>query len=339
MNIFIRVDASVELGTGHLMRCLTLANRLKKDGKEVSFICRRAKGDCIQLVKDNGFEVYMLPAVELSLWVYTKIEWQIDATQTIDILSKFNVQQLVVDHYSLDEKWEKQIRPFTKEVMVIDDLADRKHECDVLLDQNYYLNLNARYEGLVPKHTKLLLGPKYALLRNEFIEAKKRIKPFNGTIEQLFIFFGGSDPTNETEKVLRAIKPLILQYKLSVDVVVGNSNPNKEVIKKICTEIENVSFHCQISNISQLMEKADLAIGAGGATMWERAFLQLPTIVIAVAENQIEVVEATAKLQAILYIGTSNLVTEDLINQTLSHLLDNKDKVLHMKRQCGKVIS
>ncbi|MFJ6264932.1 UDP-2,4-diacetamido-2,4,6-trideoxy-beta-L-altropyranose hydrolase [Lysinibacillus xylanilyticus] len=323
MNVFIRVDASYEIGTGHVMRCLTLAHRLKKEGKTIAFICRRAEGNCIDLIEQQGFYVYKLPTCEGSLWTYVSEQWETDAKGTIEILQQHYVKKLIVDHYSIDVKWELAIRPFTKKIMIIDDLANRQHDCDILLDQNFYLNKDARYDGLVPPNATLLLGPNHALLREEFIEAKKYIQPFKGKIERLFVFFGGSDPTNETEKVLLAIKPIIDQYKLIVDVVVGNSNPNKLKIKRLCNEIVKAHYHCQVNNIAELMTQADLAIGAGGATTWERIFLQLPTIVIAVAENQIEIAKATHQKGVCIYLGLYNEIFIKDIQNAIGEMLNS----------------
>lgn len=325
MDTFIRVDASVEIGTGHVMRCLTLAHRLKKDGHMVAFICRGAEGDCITLIEQQGFIVYTLPPCDDSLWNFVAEYWKKDAYETIEILKQYNVEKLIIDHYSIDIKWEQLIRPFVKSIMVIDDLANRKHDCDILLDQNFYLGMETRYEGLVPSSAKMLLGPSHALLRDEFIEAKKHKKPFNGKVERLFIFFGGSDPTNETEKVLLAIKPIIDQYKLVVDVVVGNSNPNKSKIKQICDEIKNAHFHCQVSNIADLMAQADLAIGGGGATTWERIFMKLPSIVIIIAENQKKVSMDVEKLGVLKIIGESKNVSSKDIYRFLNEMIIDKN--------------
>ncbi|MEO4054184.1 UDP-2,4-diacetamido-2,4,6-trideoxy-beta-L-altropyranose hydrolase [Solibacillus sp. CAU 1738] len=339
MNVFIRVDASVEIGTGHVMRCLTLAHRLKKEGKTVAFICRGTEGDCIELIEQQGFQVYQLSNFQGTLWAYVEEQWEKDAKETIDILCNFKVAQLIIDHYSIDIKWEQLIRPFTEQIMVIDDLANRQHDCDILLDQNFYLNMETRYEALVPLNAKLLLGPTYALLREEFIEEKMHIRPFNGKLERLFIFFGGSDPTNETEKVLFAIKPIIERYKLSVDVVVGNSNPNKLEIKQICDKIENAYYYCQVNNIAQLMAQADLAIGAGGATTWERIFLELPSIVIAVAQNQIEVAKAVASTRAIFYLGTANEVNREQVLTIVEHLYRDTTELIQIKQNCSNLMS
>ncbi|MFJ8517777.1 UDP-2,4-diacetamido-2,4,6-trideoxy-beta-L-altropyranose hydrolase [Lysinibacillus xylanilyticus] len=339
MDTFIRVDASVEIGTGHVMRCLTLANKLKKVGKHVAFICRGAEGECITLIEQQGFDVYTLPIYEGSLWNFVSDYWEKDANETIGVLKQYNVERLIVDHYSIDIKWEQLVRPFVKSIMVIDDLANRKHDCDILLDQNLYLDMETRYEGLVPSSTKMLLGPSHALLRDEFIEAKKHIKPFNGKVERLFIFFGGSDPTNETEKVLRAIIPMIEKYALNVDVVVGNSNLNKIQIKEIASAYDRIHYHCQINNIAELMAKSDLAIGAAGATTWERVFLRLPSIVIAVAKNQVEVAKAVANTGAIIYLGVSNETTGNQILINLELLYRDSVELRRIKQSCENLIS
>lgn len=339
MDTFIRVDASVEIGTGHVMRCLTLAHRLKKAEKYVAFICRDTEGQCIKLIEQQGFEVFILPNSEGSLWNFVSNYWEKDAQETINILKKYNVERLIIDHYSIDIKWEKMVRPFVNEIMVIDDLANRKHDCDILLDQNFYLDMDTRYEGLVPSSAKMLLGPSHALLRDEFIEAKKHIKPFNGRVERLFVFFGGSDPTNETERVLKVIIPILEKYDLNVDVVVGDSNLNKNQIKELVLTYDRIHYHCQINNIAELMAKADLAIGAAGATIWERAFLRLPSIVIAVAKNQVEVAKAVSSTGAIMYLGVSNEVIYNQLLINMELLYNDSAELGHMRKCCENLIS
>lgn len=334
MNVFIRVDASIEIGTGHVMRCLTLANQLRKEGKNVFFICRRADGDCSSLIKEKGFKLIYLPFIEGSLWKYIEKNWELDAEQSIDILKKYQVCQLIIDHYSIDKKWEQQVRAYADEIMIIDDLANRPHDCDILLDQNFYKDMESRYKYLVPKHTLLLLGPRYALLRDEFIEAKSNIKPFKKNIERLFIFFGGSDPTNETEKVLHAIMPLMKRYNIQVDIVVGNSNPKRTYIKQLCKNIQGANFYCQINNISELMVNADIAIGAGGVSTWERVYLELPTIVIAVAQNQIEVASALSTTNSIIYLGESHSLKEEDIQKTVEYIFENPYELQKMRQNC-----
>lgn len=294
MKFVIRTDSSTKIGSGHLMRCLTLAEELVAAKCEVSFVCRDLKGNLIDLIKQKGFNLFSLPSLEdefepdkevpHSHWLETN--WKQDLRETQDALKPLGkVDWIIVDHYALDYKWEEGIKKSTNKILVIDDLADRRHDCDLLLDQNLYEEMEKRYKDLVPEKCKLLLGPRYALLRKEFREAKEKPRQRDGTIKRIFIFFGGVDPTNETEKTLRAINELN-KPDLVVDLVVGSSNQNKERLQKLCAERPNTNFYCQVNNMATLMNEADLSIGAGGTTTWERCYLGLPSIVIPVARNQ-----------------------------------------------------
>lgn len=288
MNIFFRVDSSIEIGTGHVMRSLTLAEDLRMKGANVFFICRKLQCNLINYIEEKGFLVYPLPfhpqkilkidkTIKHSHWL--NVNWETDVAQTINIIGKHQkIDWLIVDHYAINEKWEQKMRPFVKRIMIIDDLADRSHDCDLLLDQNLYMNIEARYEGLVPKSCLKLLGPRYALLRPEFKEARTCVKARDGSIRRILIFFGGSDPTNETMKVLEAIK-LLNKTDIVVDVVVGRTNPQRNQVKQFVNTLKNVTYFCQIDYMADLMAKADLGIGAGGSTTWERCYLGLPTLV------------------------------------------------------------
>lgn len=181
-----RADASSLIGSGHVMRCLTLAHRLRKEqDAKVVFIMRKLSGNLIDVVRKQGFDVLVLPPADhdyeledYGLWL--TVPMKLDAQQTIEVLQHYLqengcdvVDRLIVDSYALDEQWELMLRPYCREIMVIDDLANRRHDCDILLDQNFYLNKDVRYAGLVPENCKMLLGPEHALLREEFYEAKK----------------------------------------------------------------------------------------------------------------------------------------------------------------------
>ncbi|PEB51542.1 UDP-2,4-diacetamido-2,4,6-trideoxy-beta-L-altropyranose hydrolase [Bacillus pseudomycoides] len=323
MNIFIRVDASIEIGTGHVMRCLTLAKEFKNLGHRVAFISRELDGHMCNFIKTQGYTVYMLSKIRLvknncntahAQWLQTS--WEIDAQQTIEIMRKSThfVDWLIVDHYALDKKWEKKLKKFTRYIMVIDDLADRLHMCDVLLDQNYYTNINHRYKKLLPKNCIRLLGPKYALLRAEFLKVRKNLRKRTSNLKTVLIFFGGSDPTNETSKVIKALEAIDCKQFL-IDIVIGRSNPQKDVIQHLCRKHPNMTFHYNIDYMSRLMNEADLAICAGGSTTWERYCLGLPALLISVAYNQIEICKAVGNLGIDFYIGKSEEIYEkDIIN-------------------------
>lgn len=337
MMAVIRADASTSIGSGHVMRCLTLAYRLKKEkNAKVVFVMRVLPGNLIGVVEKQGFEVLkLLPANQkyslngYGLWLTVPME--VDAQQTIEVLQHYlqehscdSVDRLIVDSYALDEQWEQVLHPYCNEIMVIDDLANRRHDCDILLDQNFYLNKDARYAGLVPEHCKMLLGPEHALLREEFYEAKKHLRKRDGTIKNILVFYGGSDLTNETEKAIKALVQLHDEgYSFTADVITGVSNFRREKIEKICSKYHFLHYYCQVSNMAEFMNKADLMLGAGGSTTWERLYMELPALVTAVAENQIQGCRDCSQAGLIDYLGESEKVTVDVIVNALFAQLYN----------------
>lgn len=302
--MIIRTDASIQIGSGHVMRCLTIAENLKRQGCLVSFWMEPLQGNLIDYVKEQGFE-HILEAEHADLYI--------------------------VDHYGIDEKWENIHRKYTNKIMVIDDLANRSHDCDLLLDQNVVPNFEKRYKTLIPQNCKTLLGPKYLILRDEFIKARQLFNGEKRNVERLLIFMGGTDPTNETMKVLQALTETSPIFH-HVDVVVGNGNIQKDKIKKICQE-KGYYYHCQIPYIASLMQQADFSIGAGGSTTWERCYVGLPSSSTIVAENQREATKYAAELGAVLNLGWHNEVTVEMYSNLLNTLKIEKqplDKIRKM---------
>ncbi len=288
MNVIIRTDASVKIGSGHVMRCLTVARKLKEAGCNVRFWMEPLEGNLIEVVEGEGFS-------------------NIEVAEQADLY--------IVDHYELGIEWEQGILNYTKKLAVIDDLA-RQHDCDLLLDQNVVPNFETRYDGKVPKHCVKLLGPQFLMMRDEFIEARQRLRKRNNQVNRLLVFMGGSDPTKETRKILQALESVSFKH---VDVVVGNSNPFKQEIERICQE-RNYSFHCQIIYMAELMLKADFAIGAGGSTMWERCYVGLPSSATIVADNQRVTTAFAASLGVVKNLGWHEQVTVETYKQLLENL-------------------
>ncbi|WP_067724761.1 UDP-2,4-diacetamido-2,4,6-trideoxy-beta-L-altropyranose hydrolase [Oceanobacillus damuensis] len=335
MNIYIRTDASTDIGTGHVMRCLVLAEDLRKKNANVIFICRKLSGNLIEYIESKSFTVLTLPApmspnLDKDDINWLKINWKTDALHTIDSINKqpVDIDWLIIDHYAIDKKWERTVKPLVKKIMVIDDLANRPHDCDLLLDQNLYRNLEERYEKWIPSYTTALLGPTYLLLRQEFRDTQY-IEEKNGIIKHLLISFGGSDPTNETMKAIKAIK-LINQPEIAVDIVIGFSNRNYSAIKEYCKEIPNIKVHYQIDYLAELMAKADLAIGAGGSTTWERCYAGLPALTIETATNQSEILSYLSEIGAICHLGLSKEVTGQDIANNLIKLINHPNKLKDM---------
>jgi UDP-2,4-diacetamido-2,4,6-trideoxy-beta-L-altropyranose hydrolase len=332
-KILIRADASVQIGTGHVMRCLTLADELCGRGADVVFVCREFGGNLCGYIEEKGYIVHSLPVSDIpkqniesglkhAAWL--GVDWQTDAGQVEEIIKSLGTTPdwLVVDHYALDEGWEGYLRPYVKNIMVIDDIADRAHDCDLLLDQNFYENLESRYEGLVPPGCKKLLGPKYALLRSEFMEARKNLRKRNGHVKRIIIFFGGSDSTNETTKALEAIH-MLNRPDIAVDVVVGTLNPHSKVIEQMASDMTYCTCHFNVEDMAALMAGADLAVGAGGITVWERCALALPSIVVTVAENQERTVLDMAESGYLLFLGQSEIVLVESLYHVLKTALQS----------------
>lgn len=346
----IRVDASTQIGTGHVMRCLTLADELKKRRAKVSFICRKHQGHMCSFIEGKGYPVFQLPWQERTkdfdappgLPTHDEglgTSWEEDAAQTMHVLRKETgvVDWLIADHYAIDQRWETRVRTLAAKVMVIDDLANRHHECELLLDQNFYRDMNTRYLDKIPQNCHSLLGPRYALLREEFLQAARNLRERDGHVHRILFFFGGSDPTNETVKALDALR-LFNRRDVAVDVIIGETNQFKDIIQAECTALSNVSCHIQVDNMAELMSRADLALGAGGSATWERCFLGLPTITIMVADNQLETTLALAQAGAIKCLGTSLEVSAQTLASAISEFVDNACAMKTMSKKCLSVM-
>ncbi len=288
------------------MRCLALANGLRAAGGDVYFICRDLSGHLGAVIVEQGYPVHLIPAHGVD---NGGTGWQEDASWSQAIADELpSLDWLVVDHYELDARWEAAMRASAARIMVIDDLANRRHDCDVLLDQNYYEGMAARYDGLVPTGCRKLLGPGFALLRPEFREERIRLRNRDGSIRRILVCFGGSDPHNLTAKALQAISQVV-RPGIPVDVVAGAANPHNEMLAAVCRQQPCATLHIQATNMAELTAASDLGIGAGGATTWERCLLGLPTLTVVVADNQERTTHDLSKSGAIRYLGRAEDVS------------------------------
>jgi UDP-2,4-diacetamido-2,4,6-trideoxy-beta-L-altropyranose hydrolase len=339
MKIVFRVDASLQIGTGHVMRCLTLAYIFRKNGAKVDFICRKHKGNLINKIHSEGFNVF-----KLELPVENKVDNRLEAGQKqdakdcIDVLQCIVADWVIIDHYCLNYLWHRCIRPYCKNIMVIDDLANRKLDCDVLLDQNYCNNFENRYDKLVPKKCKKFLGPKSLILRDEFIKLQGVNKKNQKTIKRVMLFFGGSDNSHETIKVVK-IFPFIRDLDLSFDIVLGANNPDIKKIINFCKDIDTVSIHVQIDNMAEIMSMADLVIIAGGSTVWEACCLGIPAYTVVTAENQNSVISYLDRMNIVNNLGVSkNLTSKDML-KAVRYACLHADLFFQMSNNASKIIS
>ena len=326
MNVVIRTDASTRIGLGHLVRCRTLAAALRDQGATVRFICRAHPGHQIAALRPDGFDVTALPAPpdqeaadgDYAAWL--GVPQDQDAAETVGTLSAPRPDWLIVDHYGLDATWELALRPHVDRILVIDDLANRRHDGDLLLDQNYAPAGANRYQDLLPAGTRTLLGPAYALLRPEYALHRQTLRPRDGQVRRVLVFFGGTDSHNLSGRALSALSEPALAH-LEVDLVIGANHPQREQLTVQAAARPGTRVHGPRPHLADLMAAADLAIGAGGATTWERCCLGLPSLVVSLADNQRPACAALAADGLIRYLGHADQVSAATLRAALVQAL------------------
>lgn len=311
MKIAFRTDASLQIGTGHVMRCLTLARALREAGAVCQFITRAHPGNMADRIEADGFEVSLLPAAEGLLPLgppahahWAGVDWALDAAETRATLGDAP-DWLIMDHYAFDARWQRAVLPDATRLMVIDDLADRAHACDLLLDQNLG-RIAADYDGLVPDHCTRLIGPHYALLRPEFaaLRAQSLAERSGRGLCHILISMGGVDAQDATSQILDTLPGTVLSDDLRISVIMGAQAPALEKVRKKAQELPwPTEVMVDVSDMASRMAAADLAIGAGGATTWERCCLGLPSIIVQIADNQAGIAQSIAAVGAGIDLG------------------------------------
>jgi UDP-2,4-diacetamido-2,4,6-trideoxy-beta-L-altropyranose hydrolase len=334
VKVAIRTDASLRIGTGHVMRCLTLADRMAGRGATVTFVCRKETGHLCDYIEEAGFAVATLPSVgDLS----NGVRWKQDAEESLAALSHldFAPELLVVDQYMLDERWECALRSGARRILVIDDLADRMHDCDILLDPNLHDSPDSRYAGLVGKSARVFVGPKYALLRPEFERAAPRTR--DGGVGCLFIFFGGADPSNEALKLVYALRALAARAPRTV-MVLGPINPHADEIRRSAAGLAGVELIGATREMARLMADADLAVGTCGGAAWERCILGLPALVVVSAGNQRDDARILHSIGAVRNLGAAGDTSVDSWVAAITAIQDDPAALAAMSRSARAVM-
>ncbi len=315
-TVFARVDASLTIGSGHVTRLLALAEEMKSRGALVEFICRKYQGNLIYLIERNGFVANGLPAA--GVW-----DQEEDANLTHAIIKKRGgAGWLLVDRYGIDARWDRLLRPVVKNIMALDDLANVKRDCDVLLNQNYLPGIEAEYRDLLPHDTKLLLGPRYALLRAEFAQVRGRgVTPRSGDIKRILVSFGGGDNSNATLMAMQALKLLRLD-NIDVDIIAGQSEQRADEIKKLADAL-GANLHGSVDNMATLTARADLVIGALGVSTWERMCLGAMSLIVTVADVQERVAQALGKDEYAIYSGRLEEVSPAMLADAVNDIITN----------------
>lgn len=323
MHVVIRTDASAAIGTGHLIRCLALAGKLSELDATVTFICRNLEDGLRRLVETHGYAVHTLD--------FQDDEWQIDASKTRSVIQSFSVKPewLVVDHYQLGRRWEAAVSDSVSSVMTIDDLADRQHQCDLLLDQNFFRKFEQRYDHLIPPGCIKLLGPEYLMLRGDFLASRENARSRTGFVERILVCFGGADSANHTSDVLHELHRLTGD-RYQIDVVCGAANRNLKAIEGLCDLWPNLRLYSHVSNMASLMQQADLAISAGGLTSYELAFMGLPSILIPVTSIQAEASNMLALHGSAVTLGLHTEFPRSRFARILGELLESPSRCLEI---------
>jgi UDP-2,4-diacetamido-2,4,6-trideoxy-beta-L-altropyranose hydrolase len=349
MNVAFRVDSSRSMGAGHLMRCLTLADTLAQHGATVHFLCRDLPGNFAALVVGRGHRLHGLAQPTSTAAVvtgdndYTRwlgVPAATDSEETAAVLDGMEqgMDWLIVDHYALDEHWERALRPAARRILVIDDLADRRHDADVLLDQTLGRKPDD-YVARAPSSCRLLLGPAYALLRDAFAGLRPTALARRTDVtraQRLLVSMGGVDSANLSTAVLDAVA--MAGIAVEVDIVLGRNDPSEtQVRRRAAGSAVPVQVHVGTDRMAELMCDVDLAVGAGGTTSWERCCLGLPTIVIVTAANQERIAAELARAGAIQLLGRADTVTVAQIADALTTLASDGKRLGAMSAQAAAV--
>ncbi|MFC3801230.1 UDP-2,4-diacetamido-2,4,6-trideoxy-beta-L-altropyranose hydrolase [Cohnella sp. GCM10012308] len=329
---FIRADASVAIGTGHVMRCLALAERMRAAGLECRFVCRSLPNLMKALLEESGFPVSTLSGM-------TGVDArETDAAETAAVLARYGpAEWLLVDHYGLGETWERRMRSYARRIAVIDDWTDRRHDCDLLLNANVYDDAAAfTQKAHVPGHCVTFLGPGFALLRREFEQADSRIR--DGRIRRLLVGFGGGDAVNLTGRTLEALADPAFAA-LGADVVIGPGSPHAPDIRANGGRLPGIRIHEWSGAMPALMAGADLAIGAAGISAWERCCLALPSLIVTAADNQEAGARYLGQCGAAVYMGRHDEISAADIGIALRRLLAKPALVAEMSERASRAMA
>lgn len=329
MRVLFRVDASVVIGIGHVMRCLTLAKALQARGAQVVFVCRELDGhqiDCIQ----RDFTVLRLPAAyqgeTSALTPESSVSEEADFTAVLAMVGTLHFDWCVLDHYGLGLGWQQQVMQVCSRLLVIDDLPSRHKDCDLLLDQNLLSEPSGAYPG---RSTRRLFGPSYSLLRDEFLSYRALPRPQQEGLPKLLVFFGGGASALELLRVL----PVLLPLPVRLDIVISSATPERATLERMLEGQQHASLHVDTEQMAKLLHAADLYVGAGGTVTWERACLGLPGVVAALSFNQQAISSACAEWGMQDYLGLSSTVQPIDWQLTVSQLLAQPERLERMRQR------
>lgn len=346
MNVVFRVDAGLHIGTGHVMRCLTLAQLAVQQGARCHFVMSDCPGHLAQAVQAAGHDITLLPPGDIPNENYCSHaewlprHWHQDAMLTLAVVQACACDWIVVDHYGLDAQWEHAVAAGGTKLLAIDDLADRRHVSDVLVDQTYGRDADT-YRSWVPATCKILAGSRFAMLRQEFAagrhDAMARRQTFDQNAPRVLVTMGGVDACNIAGRVLQLLADSQLPDTTHITVLVGGNNPWQDDVARFATHARmTVELRVDATNVAQIMADSDIAIGAGGTTSWERCCLGLPSVLIVLADNQRFVAQRLGAAGAAEVIGNIESL-DDALGQGVQRLL-SRSYYFEMSRAAAAIV-
>ena len=325
MKIGFFLSFEKSLGGGHFWRCLNLAKKMKKSGREFYFFSNIKDKSFLALLKKNNFRY-------IEIFEKKKEKFIKELTQKIEYLK---IKNLIIDSYKIDYFDEKKIKTVTKKLIVIDDYVNKRHYCDLFINNNF---LSSESKKIIKKknpRTELAIGHNYNIISNNKTKKKLYLKK-SKNIKNIFVFFGSSDNTEETSKVLKIVS---FFPSIKFHIIVGNFNKNNQKFRKIQTIKKNTKFYFNLDNekIINLIKKSELAIGAGGVNMIERLYFNLPSFIICVADNQKNATEYLKNQNSIIHLGKSRNVSSKKISDNLENLIKHKKRFKILQKNTLKV--
>ena len=343
LRCVFRVDSSLQIGSGHVMRCLSLAGGLREIGAVCIFVCRALEGNLNGFIISEGFNLIELPKKknhnrlpdnnEPAHAFWREVDWQVDANETLACMDGLNADWLIVDHYGLWEDWHFEVSSSQIKIMVIDDLCDRRHHCDLLLDQNLGANISL-YKDIIPKDSRVFFGPKYALLRPEFSQYRDTslARRKKNKVDNIVINFGGGDPDNYIARTLTALLAVDIPDNVTISIIFGNLALVKQEHRRlIASFLINVEVFGAVRNMAQMLTNCDLVIGAAGSSAWERCCLGVPSIVFPVALNQADIAKKLSAFGAAYVLDCQDL-SNGKFGALVSRIFESEDlKIMSLK--------
>ena len=331
MDLFIRADANSRIGIGHIMRCIALAQAWQDHEGEITFISHCESKPLKQRIQEEGFSFISLNSIHPN---------PTDLKMTLSILKEGMPKYkkwLVLDGYHFTPEYQKAIRDRGIRLLVIDDMDHLPYyHADILINHNIYAQeLTYNCNG----DTNLLLGARYVFLRKEFLEYSNLRRNIPDRARNILVTLGGADPDNVALKVIEALC-LFSNLQIEVNIVVGPANINQEKLRD-ALDSSNFIYHLLFNplNIPDLMAWADLAISAGGNTIWELAFMGVPCVIITLAENQQPVAEELAKIGMASNLGWHNILSQADVMQAVKRLIFSKTTRREMSQKGQAIIN